>query len=273
MAPVLRRLTTGVLLAGPLVLAVLFLPLPAVAGLFALFVLAAAWEWAGLCGVGTRSGQAAYVVLVALLLFACYVFRESRLPLLLDLLALAWWLSGLVLILRYEGRDWRRSPPAPVWLSAGLLVLVPSWLALVWLQAFSPGLTLLLLVVVWAADSLAYFSGRRWGRHRLAPRVSPGKTLEGLAGGVLGSLLLAFLLLLIAPASGLPWPLLMGGCLLAVLFSVLGDLLESLCKRVAGIKDSGSLLPGHGGVLDRIDSLTAAAPVFTLALMFNGVTP
>lgn len=273
MVPMFRRLITAVILAGPLVLAVLFLPRPWVAGLFALFVLMAGWEWAGLCGLRTGVARATYVLLLALLLICSYLFREGSLPLLLDLLAVAWWLTAMVLVLVHERKPLRSSPPVPVGLVAGLLVLVPSWFALVWLQALSPGLTLWLLVVIWAADSLAYFSGRRWGRHRLAPRVSPGKTVEGLAGGVLGSLGLALSLLLLTPEPPLPLPLLMTGCLLAVLFSVLGDLLESLCKRLAGIKDSGNLLPGHGGVLDRIDSLTAATPVFTFTLMINGVTP
>jgi phosphatidate cytidylyltransferase len=149
---------------------------------------------------------------------------------------------------------------------AGWLTLVPAWLAVVTLIAVdtrAPWLLLSLLLVIWSADIGAYFCGRAWGRHRLAPLLSPGKTLEGVGGGLGAALLTAFLL------GSLLWHFDRGAlafwlalCAVAALFSVAGDLHESLQKRRAGVKDSGHLLPGHGGVFDRIDSLTAAAPVF-----------
>lgn len=148
----------------------------------------------------------------------------------------------------------------------GWLVLVPSWMAVVELQDHGalglagPWALLFILVWAWAADTGAYFAGRALGRHKLAPRVSPGKTVEGLVGGVL------LALLVVAAVFYTGWlearlPALMVAALLTVLASVLGDLFESMIKRERGIKDSGTVLPGHGGMLDRIDSVTAALPV------------
>lgn len=154
----------------------------------------------------------------------------------------------------------------------GLLVLIPAWTGLVWIHQLDRGpyLVLSLLILIWIADSSAYFAGRRWGRHKLAPAVSPGKTREGaygaLAGGLCWGVTLAFWY---APTGGLGIGLVLL-CLVTVLASIIGDLYESLIKRERGLKDSGALLPGHGGILDRIDSLTAAAPVFALGLYVLG---
>ncbi len=156
---------------------------------------------------------------------------------------------------------------------AGILALVPSWLALVRLlhaPPRGPQWVLFMLLLVWVADIGAYFFGRRFGRVRLAPEVSPGKTWEGVLGGAAGSALVA-----IAGSAWFRIPLFafVPLCLAAVGFSIVGDLTESLLKRFAGMKDSGTVLPGHGGVMDRIDSLTGAAPVLLLGLSFLGVVP
>jgi len=152
----------------------------------------------------------------------------------------------------------------------GWLVLIPPWLACIYLKQSENGswLILMLVLLVAAADIGAYFSGRALGKHKLAPRVSPGKTWEGVAGGLLFVFLVALLLKL---SFGLrEWQALMIVMLPAALVSVVGDLLESMLKRYRGIKDSSQLLPGHGGVLDRIDGLVAAAPVFSLSIMISG---
>jgi phosphatidate cytidylyltransferase len=146
---------------------------------------------------------------------------------------------------------------------AGLLVLVPAWLALVRLHAIAPNLMLFLLLLVVAADVGAYFGGRTFGKHKLAPQVSPGKTWEGVYGGLIAGALLAVIGVFWFRMSIAPFIAL---CVVVVIASVIGDLTESLFKRHAGLKDSGSLLPGHGGVLDRIDSVTAAAPLFLIGL-------
>ena len=145
--------------------------------------------------------------------------------------------------------------------AAGFAVLVPAGLAVLILQ---PLQVLLVLVLVWIADSAAYFVGRRWGRRKLAPSVSPGKTWEGAGGGV--SAALAYAIICGFFIEGLAWaPYLAAAAVLAIV-SIVGDLFESAAKRQAGVKDSGTLLPGHGGILDRIDSATAVLPLAALAL-------
>ena len=151
---------------------------------------------------------------------------------------------------------------------AGWMVLVPTWLALTRLQA-QPGVLLALLGIVWIADSCAYFVGRAWGRHRLAPTISPAKTWEGVAGAAAGVAVYYALLYVFVPEwrwwHGLSGALLVAG---VGLLSVIGDLFESWVKRLAGAKDSGTLLPGHGGILDRIDSMTSSMPFAALLLLY-----
>ncbi|MBT8079324.1 MAG: phosphatidate cytidylyltransferase, partial [Gammaproteobacteria bacterium] len=153
------------------------------------------------------------------------------------------------------------------WL-CGFLVIVPAWLALDWLYRLNSLYLLLVLTVVWAADIGAYFSGKRFGRLKLAPQISPGKTWEGVLGG-----LIAVTALTAAHSlwSGIGLITLIPLCLAVGIISIVGDLTVSIFKRSAGVKDSGSLFPGHGGVLDRADSITAAAPLFALGLGWIGV--
>ena len=154
-------------------------------------------------------------------------------------------------------------------------MLIPAWASVVALHGVDPGgpqLVISLLILVSVADSGAYFAGRHWGRVKLAPAISPGKTREGVYGALAGSVIFALLLAWFRPETGHP-ALLVLLCLAVTLISVAGDLFESLLKRQAGVKDSGKLLPGHGGVLDRIDSLTAAAPLYLLGLLHLGLQP
>jgi phosphatidate cytidylyltransferase len=154
-----------------------------------------------------------------------------------------------------------RSQARAALIASGFLVMVPSALALAWLR---PREVLAVLVLVWIADTAAYFCGRAWGRRKLAPAISPGKTWEGAVGGVVGAL--AYAIILAAFTARLAWaPVLAAAAALAVI-SIVGDLFESAAKRQAGVKDSGALLPGHGGILDRIDSATAALPLAALLL-------
>jgi phosphatidate cytidylyltransferase len=161
----------------------------------------------------------------------------------------------------------------PLLAATGILVLVPTWLAMVALRELSPYALLHVMALVWVADSVAYFVGRRYGKHKLAPAISPGKTWEGVLGGFAGVAIYLMLTVLVvigtqAIGSNLPLPLFVVVVLGAPLTvaSVIGDLFESWMKRQAGLKDSGSLLPGHGGVLDRIDALTATLPVAAAAV-------
>jgi phosphatidate cytidylyltransferase len=157
--------------------------------------------------------------------------------------------------------------PVRTWALAGLLTLIPAWVALMNLHStpdYGPRYALFLLLLIWIADSGAYFVGRRWGRTKLAPRISPGKTWEGVVGALTVTLAVAG-----AGAVSLGvrrWGAFILICVITVSFSVVGDLPESMLKRQYHTKDSGHLLPGHGGILDRVDSLTAAAPIFLLGL-------
>jgi phosphatidate cytidylyltransferase len=150
---------------------------------------------------------------------------------------------------------------------SGLCVLVPAWAALVQLHGEKPNgrlWTLFALVLVWAADTFAYFAGSRFGRNKLAPRISPGKTLEGVWGALIGTALVALIAGWWMQQRGAGLALLVGLAVLCVVFSIIGDLFESLMKRQAGVKDSGSLFPGHGGMLDRLDGVFAALPLFVI---------
>jgi phosphatidate cytidylyltransferase len=257
------RVITALLLAPFVLAAIFFLPRQGMVAILALLVAAGAWEWAAFAGFTRSSAKAAYVALVLLCIAALWFtgVRTSA-QVVLDA-AVLWWCVALCWVLLSPGLV--SSATAAV---AGFLVLVPAWLALSQLHAHNPQLMLFLLLLVVAADVGAYFAGRRFGRIKLAPRVSPGKTWEGVGGGVLGATVIA---LVGVVWLGMPFVPFIGLCVVVVLASIVGDLTESLFKRHAGLKDSGNLLPGHGGVLDRVDSITAAAPVFLLGLQALGL--
>lgn len=264
-----QRIITGVILAPVVVAGVLFLTGPWFALFIGLIVTLGAWEWARLAGESGQKGRVIYAVAVAILMVGLY--RDSwALPYLM-VPAVTWWLYAAGLVLRYPASKPLLQGQLLCQLY-GLLVLLPAWYGLVWLHGQAHGLWLILILVVtvWAADIGAYFAGKTFGKRKLMPAVSPGKTLEGLLGGVVLTqlLMLALLLTLGWQLQAIVMALL--GTLLVVLFSVLGDLNESLFKREQGIKDSSNLLPGHGGILDRIDSLTAAIPVFALGWWLIG---
>lgn len=263
-----QRVITGIILA-PLVIAgfVLLNPL-GFAVMVGAIVGLAAWEWARLAGIQQQGGRVFYALVVLALLVGLY-FDTSPAHFVL-LIAAFWWLLATVLILRYpQGHKLHSGYLVYLY---GLLVLLPAWYGLTWLRSQDNGLWLLLAVVVmvWAADIGAYFAGKTFGRHKLLPSVSPGKTLEGLLGGVALTQVLVVAVMLYLGWSLQSVLLGMLGTLVVVLVSVVGDLTESLFKREQGLKDSSNLLPGHGGVMDRIDSLTAAIPVFALAWYLYG---
>lgn len=258
-----QRLATAIVLAALLLGAIVYLPKPAfIAALAALF-LGGFWEWAGFLGVPFGARRLPFVGLgaAALVLTYLYIFRGSGDALPFLAAAAVWWVVALAWVARY---------PAPVpraaIIAAAFLVLVPAWLGLSLLFLREPRGALWLLtafVLVFAADTGAYFAGRAFGRHKLAPAVSPGKTWEGVAGGLTLSVMVAAGLATFLDVS----PLYLGLAAVPIaLASVVGDLIISLFKRNADLKDSGRLFPGHGGILDRIDSVCAAAPLLTLGL-------
>ena len=182
--------------------------------------------------------------------------------------AAIWWLFALGLVILYPkmSRTWGKGVVLRGIM--GFLVLVPCWLAVNFIRNVENGpyILLFLLILIWGADSAAYFAGRLWGRRQLAPAVSPKKTWQGLGGALVSAIVITALILWLIHTPLSQWIKIMSVSLVTVLFSVLGDLFESMLKRKAGLKDSSHLLPGHGGILDRIDSLTAAAPIFLLGL-------
>ncbi len=242
-------------------------------GWFALFialiVCVGAWEWAHLAGFAAPAQRIGYAAAVGAALFGLYLLPQLAAGVLL--LATLWWLGAIGLVLGYPDsqRLWRA--PA-VRLLIGLLILVPAWQGLVLLKHWPQGNSLILavMVLIWSADIGAYFTGKRFGRRKLAVQVSPGKSWEGLYGGLAGSLLITLLVGVYRNWEARELLLALLGSALVVLISVVGDLTESMFKRQAGLKDSSNLLPGHGGVLDRIDSLTAAVPMFAVLLWLHG---
>ncbi len=240
---------------------------------FALFigvvVVLGAWEWARLAGMAAQPARVGYALVVAALLVLLYQLPALA-PWLLSL-SVVWWLIATALVLTYPAsqRHWGGRFGS---LLIGLLILLPSWQALVLLKQWPQGnwLIVAVMALVWAADIGAYFSGKALGRRKLAPQVSPGKSWEGLVGGLITSLLITLAVGLYHGWLPRQLTLALLGAALVVVISVVGDLTESMFKRSSGIKDSSQLLPGHGGVMDRIDSLTAAVPVFTVLLWLAG---
>ncbi|MCW3149059.1 phosphatidate cytidylyltransferase [Stutzerimonas stutzeri] len=264
-----QRIITAAILLPTAIVGFFLLDGIAFALFIGLVVTLGAWEWARLAGFSDQSVRVAYAAFVALLLVVLY-----RLPGLAPWLltaAVFWWMAATALVLGYpaSSRFWGGAYGS---LLIGLLILLPAWQALVILKQWPSGNWLILgvMVLVWAADIGAYFSGKSFGRRKLAPAVSPGKSWEGLVGGLLTSLALTLAVGLYRGWSSRELVLALLGAALVVLVSVIGDLTESMFKRNAGIKDSSQLLPGHGGVMDRIDSLTAAIPLFAVLLWLAG---
>jgi phosphatidate cytidylyltransferase len=254
-------------LVALVVLGIVLFVLPSIAArvFIGVLILAAAWEWAGFIFASEKvASRLTYVAFIAVLIGALAInLPNAALTTGVLRASLVWWFIALVWMFLY---------PTPItkavsWVG-GALVMVPAWLALDVLYLHSPDLLLFALMIVWVADIGAYFVGRGFGRVKLAPKISPGKTWEGVLGGLCAVLLLAAVgseYLQIEISVLVPF------CLAIAMLSVVGDLTVSMFKRSAGVKDSGTLFPGHGGLLDRIDSVTAAAPLFALGLTWIGL--
>jgi phosphatidate cytidylyltransferase len=258
---------TALLLAAALIAILFWLPAGVAVAAVVGVVAAGAWEWAGFAGLARQSSRGAYVVAVMLAIATAWWVTAAEAARHWFLAATCvWWLAALLWVVWAPGRG--SATTAAV---AGFLVLVPAAVAIGRLVALEPDgrwLFFFLVVLIAAADVGAYFGGRKFGRRRLAPRVSPGKTWEGFLAGLLAASLAAVAGGRLLGVPALPW---LAVCVVVVLASVVGDLVESMFKRRVGLKDSSALLPGHGGILDRVDSLTAAGPVFLLGLALLGV--
>jgi phosphatidate cytidylyltransferase len=264
-----RTLTALIIIPVP-VAAVLLLPTEYLALCLGLILLLAAWEWAALSGLASVVGRLAYTALLAVSLMALWYLLPHRWFLYLTEASVVFWCAVTLFLLRVRAIE-RKSGPDPATALAGLAVLIGPWVAIVQLHthpSVGPYLVLLLLALIWTADILAYFAGRRWGRAKLAPRLSPRKTRAGAYGAFGGAALYGLVSGWIMALPTLHMLLMVVLFVLVVSASIIGDLFESFVKRRRDLKDSGHLLPGHGGLLDRIDSLTAAAPLFTLGFLW-----
>jgi phosphatidate cytidylyltransferase len=274
-----QRIVTALIMAGLLLAAIALLPVSGLAAVFGILIGLGAWEWSRLAGWQKPLARSAYVLVVLAALTAVYLYckldeqpsPEQVQPVLG--LACLWWSFAMLWVKGYPGSAvmWRTTAMRSL---MGLLMLVPAWMAAVYLLSFPRGGLLLVVMVamVATADIGAYFTGKRFGKHKLAVSVSPAKTWEGFWGGVFFASVLAVLLWSLLPdqAAHIGIGSVLAVTLTTALASVVGDLTVSMVKRESGVKDSGSLLPGHGGVLDRLDSLCSAAPVFALGLLMVG---
>lgn len=239
--------------------------------LYALLVvnLIAGWEWSRLSGIDNPLLRAVYAVLVSAASYGAYLFLQVQgdLFVMLMVVSVIWW---LILIYRMSVRD--PEPPSDqlssIKLIAGLITLIPPLLAITHIHSLDQGPYWLLYVlsIVWIADTGAYFSGKRFGKVKLVPKLSPGKTREGMYGAILATSLYSLAAAAFFELDFIRMLLLLIISFFATLYSIAGDLFISLLKRERGVKDSGSILPGHGGILDRIDSITSSAPFFALLL-------
>jgi phosphatidate cytidylyltransferase len=266
------RILTALVLALALLAVLFWLPEHWSVLAFGVTFTVGAWEWAGFGALHGTAARVGYAIVIALLLLFSWLWtRELENALILMAAACAWWIVAFLWLALNP--MWRQPVLA---LFCGIPVLVPAFAALARLQVAShgfargPDVVLWLLLLVFAADIGAFFAGRSLGRLKLAPRVSPGKTWEGAAGGLIMVMLVAWAG---AVHFSLTVPFMLAfGCGVGV-FSIVGDLTESMFKRAASLKDSSALLPGHGGLLDRLDSITAAAPLYALGLFGSGAIP
>lgn len=258
----LQRAITAFLLAVAFIAAIFLLPNVVWAGLSIFLVALSAWEWARLSGIRTQVQQLAFAAAVACAVYGIIQINGSK--------AHIYWTANFFWLIAAPFLLWRGQMPrqTALLLPAGAIVLVAAGVSLIEMHLDSPLRLLLVLCVVWVSDTAAYFSGRAFGNRKLAPSISPGKTWEGIGGAITAVGTYALLVAWFGLESMLPrW--LGSGSVVWISFlwlvfcalGVIGDLIESMLKRSAGVKDSGSLLPGHGGVLDRVDALLPVLPI------------
>ncbi len=282
------RVFTALAMTPFAIAGILLLPTPWLVALSAILFLVGLWEWFKLAEIDDSLARTVLLLVNLLVMVAlAWGSRTSSggslvLFQLVVVIGVIWWLLSCLWLKHYEFASDHDTHARMFKLGAGTLAVVPAWCAMGLLHAGDPAASMIpgvprghvwllaALAIVWAGDTGAYFVGRAWGRHKLAPRISPNKTVEGLLGGMVCALLAAVACAWCAGATLEQQPLVLGVALATFLASVVGDLFESLLKRHIGVKDSGDILPGHGGILDRIDAVLAALPVFALGKLWLG---
>lgn len=262
-----QRTLTALVLAPAAVAMALLPPTWLFAIITAVAILLALAEWARMSGVTSIAVHIGYLVAAAACYVALWYLRSETIWWVVIAIGAVWWLLALAWLRHIAFAATPTAQSTAIKLVAGLLIVVPAWVAVLEIhqsQPYGHYWALFALVLIWAADTFAYFAGSRWGKAKLAPRISPGKTIVGVWGALIGSGVIAVIGGLLLGLHNLPLVFLIAIALIAVAFSVIGDLFESLIKRHANIKDSGALFPGHGGLFDRLDGVFAALPVFAL---------
>lgn len=260
-----QRVITAVILVPLVIAGILLLDSDFLAILLGLVVLLGANEMALLAGLNILWQRVAYLLLMAVGLGVLFLNPNTWWNNTALMVIALWWFVTSLYFLSGRGKIVPQTGVSVLTLLAGGVLLLACWVALMALHKLptnGPELMLALFFLIWAADIFAYFSGKKWGSHKLAPLISPGKSREGVYGALAGAVVFSVVVSLLGLDSRLSFMAWLALAVLTVLVSVTGDLWESLLKRQRGVKDSGKLLPGHGGVLDRIDSLIAAAPFF-----------
>ena len=273
------RVIAALVLTPLAIAAMLLLPTPWLMALAAVIFLAGLWEWLRLTDIDdTLARSVLLVVNLALMVAIVWASRTEQgfsyvLLQIMVVIGVVWWLLAGLWLKHFEFASDHDTHARVFKLAAGTLAIIPAWCAMGVIHGAQPyghRWLFVAVAIVWAADTGAYFAGRHYGRRKLSPRISPNKTVEGLAGGLVCGLAVALALAPLAGATLAQLPAVALVALVAVAFSVVGDLFESLLKRHVGAKDSGDLIPGHGGILDRIDGVIAALPVFALGKAWLG---
>lgn len=276
-----QRILTALILGPFIIWSVVTFSHKALAIEMGLILMLAGWEWARLAGIHKQPGRVIYALVVGGLLLLLTELMHSHVNLLKPILyaVSVYWIVAVLFIIianRKEVVVTEKVGLSTMLLNllAGVLILGGAFIGIVAMQGvggYGENYILVLLILIWVADSSAYFSGKAFGKHKLAANVSPGKTWEGVVGGMLATTLVAYIIGLYLKLDSTLILFFVLTAVVSIGFSIVGDLVESLFKRRAGVKDSSQLLPGHGGILDRIDSLLSAAPLFLLGLLMVGI--
>jgi len=269
-----QRVLTALLITPVAVAMILLLPMVAFALLIAGLCLIASWEWTRLSGLLDRRARALLLVLAIALFWLMWIWRDAAAGWTVIGIGCLWWIAALLWLRQFTYAAAPSRGNTVIKLLVGLLIVFPAWIALMHLRdsgPHGPGWSLYALLLGWAADTFAYLTGSRWGRTRLAPNVSPGKTVAGVYGALAGTAAVAAIGGWMLHVRDVKLLLLVLLAMVCVGFSIVGDLFESLIKRQANVKDSGTLFPGHGGVFDRLDSTFAVLPFFVFGKMLLGL--